>query len=123
MVATVVQRHHRVELSYTALNGAQTVLGALQSKYVFNYPRHTGLATWQAALGKGFIARSRVGAMERLGRSPYAIWDVFTSWQRGRVQPYLQLTNLAAAKYQEVIGVPMPGRGITGGIEIVFSKR
>jgi iron complex outermembrane receptor protein len=95
----------------------------LQSKYVFNYPRNTGIANWQAALGKGFIARSRVGAMERLGRSPYALWDVFTSYQRGHFQPYLQLSNITAARYQEVIGIPMPGRGIVGGIEFVFRAR
>jgi iron complex outermembrane recepter protein len=122
MVGTVLRHRHRVEFSYTALNGAQSVLGALQSKYVFNYPRHTGLATWQAALGKGFVARSRVGALERLGRSPYAVWDVFSSWQRGRVQPYLQLSNITASQYQEVIGVPMPGRGIVGGVEFVFGN-
>lgn len=122
-VATTLQRRHRVELSYTGLDGAQSVLGPLQSKYVFNYPRHTGLATWQAALGKGLIARSRMGAMERLGRSPYAIWDVFTSWQRGRVQPYLQLSNITSTRYQEVIGVSMPGRGFVGGIELILSKQ
>jgi len=122
-VAGIVQRRHRLEFSYTGLNGAQSVLGALQSKYVFNYPRHAGLATWQASLGKGFVARSRVGALERLGRSPYAIWDVFASWQKGRVQPYLQLSNLTAANYQEVIGVRMPGRGIVGGVELVLKKR
>lgn len=122
-VSTVVRRAHRVELSYTGLNGAQSLLGPLQSKYVFNYPRHTGLASWQAALGKGFTARSRVGAVERLGRNPYAVWDVFGSWQKGWVQPYLQLTNLAAARYEEFVGIRMPGRGIVGGVEMVFGKR
>lgn len=122
-LATVIRRNHRLEFAYTGLNGAQTALGGLQSKYVFNYPRHSGLATWQAAIGKNFVARSRVGALERLGRSPYAVWDVFSSWQKGRVQPYLQLSNLTAANYQEVIGVRMPGRGIVGGVEIVWSNR
>ena len=122
-MAGVVRRVHRVEFSYTGLKGAQSVLGTLQSKYVFNYPRHAGLATWQASLGKGFTARSRVGALERLGRSPYAVWDVFASWQKGRVRPYLQLANLTAANYQEVIGVRMPGRGIVGGVELVLGGR
>jgi len=122
-VAGTIQRRHHLEFSYTGLNGAQSVLGPLQSKYVFNYPRHSGLATWQAAIGKGVVARSRMGALERLGRSPYAVWDVFASWQRGWFQPYLQLSNLTATNYQEVIGVPMPGRGFVGGVEFVFSRR
>ncbi|HEU0124452.1 MAG TPA: TonB-dependent receptor [Bryobacteraceae bacterium] len=122
-VSTTVRRRHRIEFSYTGLNGAQSVLGAQQSKYVFNYPKHSGLASWQAAMGKGFVARSRVGAMERLGRSPYTVWDIFSSWQKGYVQPYVQFTNLTAANYQEVIGIQMPGRGILGGVEIVFHRR
>ncbi len=116
-------RRHRVELSYMSLSGAQSILGAQQSKYVFNYPRHSGVASWQAVLGRDLIVRSRLGAVERLGRNPYAIWDVFASWQGSRVQPYLQLTNLAAVRYQEVIGINMPGRGIVGGIEYVWRKR
>ncbi len=121
--AKVVRRRHRVELAYTGLNGAQSVLGALQSKYVFNYPRHTGLATWQASMGKGFVARSRVGAMERLGRTPYAVWDVFGSWEKGRVAPYVQLSNITSSRYQELIGVPMPGRGIVAGVELRWMGR
>lgn len=119
-VATVVARKHRVELSYTGLHGAQTVLGGLQSKYVFNYPRHSGVASWQAAFGNGLVARTRIGAAERLGRDPYAVWDVFSSWDRGRVRPYVQLTNISATRYQEFIGVPMPSRGIVGGVEFLF---
>ncbi len=122
-VGTVVARRHRVEAAYTGLNGAQSVVGALQSKYVFNYPRHTGLATWQAALGKGLIARSRVGAMERLGRDPYAVWDVFASWQKGHIQPYVQLNNLTATRYQELIGVVMPGRSVVAGVELAWGNR
>jgi iron complex outermembrane receptor protein len=81
------------------------------------------LAAWQAAIGKGIVARSRVGALERLGRAPYAVWDVFGSWEKGRVRPYLQLSSLAGARYEELIGVRMPGRGIVGGVEIVFARR
>jgi iron complex outermembrane recepter protein len=120
---TVVRRVHRVEFAYTGLRGAQGALGGLQSKYVFNYPRHAGLATWQAAVGKGMVARSRVGVLERLGRSPYAVWDVFAAWQKGYLQPYVQLTNLGGARYEELVGVRMPGRGIVGGVEVVWTKR
>jgi iron complex outermembrane receptor protein len=113
-----IARVHRVELAYTGLNGAQSVLNGLQSKYVFNYPRHSGVASWQAAFGDGWIARSRLGAMERFGRSPYAVWDVYGSWQKHRVRPYLQLANLTSTRYEEFVGIRMPGRSFVGGIEI-----
>jgi iron complex outermembrane receptor protein len=121
-VAVVAVRRHRIELSYTGLNGAQTVLMGMQSKYVFNYPRHAGVATWQAAWSNGLMARTRLGALERFGRSPYAVWDTFLAWQKGRVRPYLQLTNLTSTRYQELIGVSMPGRSVLGGLELVLYR-
>ena len=119
-VAVVAARRHRIELSYTGLSGAQTVLMGMQSKYVFNYPRHAGVATWQAAWSNGLMARTRLGALERFGRSPYAVWDTFLAWQKGRVRPYLQLANITSTRYQELIGVSMPGRSVLGGLELVL---
>jgi iron complex outermembrane receptor protein len=118
----VAARKHRIELSYTGLNGAQTVLTGLQSKYVFNYPRHAGVATWQAAWNNGMMARTRLGAIERFGRSPYAVWDTFLAYQKGRVRPYLQLANITSTRYEELIGVRMPGRSFVGGLELVLYR-
>jgi iron complex outermembrane receptor protein len=94
----------------------------LQSKYVFNYPRHAGVASWQAVWSNGLLARTRLGAIERFSRSPYAVWDVFLSWQKGRVRPYLQLANLTSTRYEELIGVRMPGRSAMGGLELVLYR-
>ncbi len=113
-------RRHKIDFSYTTLNGAQNSLGGAQSKYVFNYPRQAGVASWQAAFGNGLVARSRVGAIERVGRGAYAVWDVFASYQKGRVRPFLQLSNLTATKYEEIAGIRMPGRGVVGGLEFVL---
>ena len=118
----VAMKKHRIELSYTGLNGAQTVLAGQQSKYVFNYPRHSGVATWQAAWNNGVFARTRIGALERFGRSPYAVWDTFLSYQKGRVRPYLQLANITSTRYEELIGVRMPGRSFVGGLELVLYR-
>jgi hypothetical protein len=35
----------------------------------------------------------------------------------------LQVTNAANSSYQDIPNVPMPGRTIIGGIEMVFRKR
>jgi iron complex outermembrane receptor protein len=41
--------------------------------------------------------------------------------RQGRVRPFLQLTNLTNASYQEILGVPMPSRGVVAGVEwVVF---
>ena len=35
----------------------------------------------------------------------------------------VQASNLANTSYQEILGVPMPGRTLIGGVELVFRKR
>ncbi|WP_031500922.1 TonB-dependent receptor plug domain-containing protein [Bryobacter aggregatus] len=115
--------HHKFDLSYSTLHGAQDVLDNLQSKYVFNYPRQSGVASWQWFSNSGLLLRSRIGAMERFQRDPYAVWDLYASWQHGRVRPYLQFANLTSTRYQEFAGIAMPGRSVIGGIELVLLNR
>jgi iron complex outermembrane receptor protein len=38
------------------------------------------------------------------------------------VRPYLRLLNLSNTGYQEIVGVPMQGRTIMGGMELNWSK-
>jgi iron complex outermembrane receptor protein len=116
-------RGQRISVSYEALHGAQEALSGLVSKYVFNYPTQSGVVAWQAAFGRGFTARSRVAVLNRLGRPAYTLVDASAAYGEGRVHPFLQLTNLAGANYEEIMGVVMPGRGIAGGLEFVFRKK
>ncbi len=118
-VAARIHPAHRVELRYTALGGARAALGGLLSRYVFNYPSHSGVGSWQAALPGRLLARARVGAVQRYGRDPYAVADLSVA-RGGRLRPFLHLTNLAGARYEEILGVPMPGRGVAGGLEWVL---
>jgi iron complex outermembrane receptor protein len=48
---------------------------------------------------------------------------VYAGLPHKSVHPYLQVTNVANSYYQEIPNVPMPGRTIVGGIELVFHKR
>ena len=75
---------------------------------------------WEGWLPAGLLARMRVAVLDRRARDPYALWDASVARARGRVRPFLQLTNIAGAAYEEIAGVRMPGRGITGGIELVL---
>ena len=109
-----------VEVRYTGLHGAQDALNGLQSEYVFNYPTHDAILTWQAALPAGFIARTRIAVLQRYGRDPYGLWDLYVADRRGRWSPFLQLTNITSTTYQEVLGVAMPGRAVVGGIDWRF---
>ncbi len=114
-------RHHELTLSYTGLAGAREALAGMQSRYVFNYAVHQGIAGWQTAV-KGIALRTRIGALQRIDRSPYAVWDLYGTGTKGRVRPFVQFTNLTAARYQEIPGVNMPGRAVVGGLEWVVYR-
>jgi iron complex outermembrane receptor protein len=117
--AATVARTQRLEVQYTGLSGGQEARQAVYSKYAFNYPEHTGVISWQAVLRGGLAARTRIGATKRYARDPYMVWDTCLAWSRGRIHPYAEFTNLTDVRYQEVLGVAMPGRGVVVGLEMV----
>jgi iron complex outermembrane recepter protein len=108
-----------VEFHYTGLRGAQEAVAGLQSKYVFNYPVHSGIAAWHIRIGDKMIARTRIGVLERLSRDPYAVWDFYAAATQRRVRPFVQFTNLTSTVYQEIPNIAMPGRTVLAGVEIV----
>lgn len=116
-LAVRARPYHRLELSYTALRGAQQATAGIFSRYALNYPRHTGIAGWQASLPRGIVTRARVGGTARLARDAYVVVDIYAARARGRVQPFISVTNLGDRRYQEILGVAMPGRSIVSGVE------
>lgn len=110
-------------VSYTALHGAFNVSQVLQSKYTAYYPSHDAVASWEGSLKNGLLLRTRLGALQRYQKDPYALWDLYAAWSTGRVHPYLQLTNMTNTRYQEISGVFLPTRAALGGVEISFRKR
>ena len=112
----------RISLSFAALRGISAADTVLLSKYTFNYPVHSAVAEWRGAVANHLIARTRLGVVDRLNRSPYAVWDASATWSRSKVRPFLQLTNLTSTVYQEIPNVPLPKRGVVGGVEIVLFR-
>ncbi|HEX8986006.1 MAG TPA: TonB-dependent receptor, partial [Bryobacteraceae bacterium] len=121
--AVAPARGQRIAVSYEALRGARQAIPDLMSKYVFNYPSQSGVVAWSGAFRHGFTARSRLAVLNRRGRPAYTLVDVSGAYGRGRLHPFLQLTNLAGARYEEILGVAMPGRGIVGGLEFVLKGK
>jgi iron complex outermembrane receptor protein len=112
-------RWRTLDFSYTGLRGAQDTIPVGFTKYTFNYPEHSGVVSWQGALPGGLIGRTRIGVLDRKGRDPYAVWDLYAARSRGRLHPFVQAANVTATSYQEVLGVRMPGRTLIGGVELV----
>jgi len=122
-IKTSPAHDQEIELQYTGLQGAQGDLQGFFSKYSFNYPIHSAVASWQALFPGGILARARLGAIERFASDPYAVVDLYVASTRGRLRPFLQLGNLTDTVYQEIFGVPMPGRSVVGGFELLLLSR
>jgi len=116
-------RTNMFDLRYTELHGTQDTVAAGYTKYTFNYPTKSGVFAWQVTPRGNFLFRTRVGVIQRYAQSWYPLWDVYAGLPHKSIHPYIQVTNAANASYQEIPNVPMPGRTIIGGIEMVFHKR
>jgi iron complex outermembrane receptor protein len=106
-----------VAVHYTAIHGAQAEFVDLTSRYVFNYPSQNAVVEWRGSFSHNLLVRTRIGALNRRGRDPYALWDFYGAWSEHAVRPFVQVTNITATHYQEVAGIVMPGRAIVGGVE------
>jgi vitamin B12 transporter len=112
-----------LKLGLTTLLGTQTALQGLESEYVFNYPVQNGVVEWVGRWKNGLMARQRVRVANWLGRGVAPVWDASVVYERGRVQPYVQATNLSNTGYQEIVGVPMQGRGFVGGVQLELRRK
>jgi iron complex outermembrane receptor protein len=112
-----------IRIAWTSLFGAQTALHGLQSEYVFNYPVENAHFEWATMLGHLLSVHNTVQVAQRYQQTAYPVWDMalthesdYGTW--ARIRPYLRLANLSNTGYQEIQGVAMPGRSITGGVSI-----
>ncbi len=111
-----------IGVAFTALHGLDASNSILMSKYTFNYPQESAVVQWRGSITPYVIARTRIGVVNRLEHYPYTVWDASAAYATGHVRPYLRLTNLTNADYQEVLAVAMPSRGIVGGLEFLIGK-
>jgi iron complex outermembrane receptor protein len=111
-------RNQTIQLGWTGISGAQNALHGLQSEYVFNYPVNNASFEWADVMKGTYLVRTRVAVTERYQQTPYPVWDVETVREKGWLHPYLRMANLSNTGYQEIVGVPMPGRSFQGGVEV-----
>lgn len=116
-------RDQAVQFAYTELYGVQKALNGLQTKYTFDYPVHEGVITWNGRLPGKFIARSRLGVLDRYGSDPYALWDAGIAREFSHVNTHLALSNISNTQYEEIQGVVMPGRSVVFGMDFYLRGR
>ena len=122
----VPAKGQRVRIAWTQLFGSQPPLNGLESEYALNYPVENIHATWTAALGHELIVTNSVAVAkpyQQPGNTPwnstaYPVWSAALTQTSWKLRPYLRLGNLTNTGYQEIRGVAMPGRSITGGVSL-----
>jgi iron complex outermembrane receptor protein len=120
----------RVQLAWTGLIGAQPPLNGLQSEYALNYPVQNLRATWTVALKHALTVTNSVALTKPYQQpgnppwnaAPYPVWNAAVTRNAGKLRPYLRFANLSNTGYQEINGVAMPGRSITGGISLWLGR-
>ena len=120
----------RVQLALTGLTGAQGSLNGLQSEYALNYPVENFHATWTVLLGRALTMTNVLQIAKPYQQpdtplwnaSPYPVWNAALVHNSGRLRPYLRLGNLSNTGYQEINGVTMQGRSVTGGVAICLGR-
>ena len=110
-----------IGLSYTAVRAAAPPAGLI-SEYAYNYAAQRAVFSWSGEFLHQVTARTQVAAVQRTQHTVYPLWDLSIARSQGRVQPYLRLMNLSNTGYQEIPGVPLPGRTVMGGVAYVWSK-
>jgi iron complex outermembrane receptor protein len=118
-------------LGYGYIHTDKNVASGYISKYALDYLRHKA----SAVVGVGFLRRftltltgsfyDRVGNYVAHsgfieGYRPYFLLDGRLSWERRRVQLYLDVTNITDTRYFDFGGLPMPGPWASGGIVITL---
>ena len=122
----VPAKGQKVQVAWTQLFGAQPPLNGLESEYALNYPVENLHATWTASLGHALIVTNSVAVAkpyQQPGNPPwnttaYPVWNAALAQTSWKLRPYLRLDNLSNTGYQEIRGVAMPGRSITGGVSL-----
>ncbi len=120
----------KVQFAWTGLIGAQPPLNGLQSEYALNYPVQNLRATWTVALKHALTATNSVAVTKPYQQSgnppwnanPYPVWNAALTRDAGKLRPYLRLANLSNTGYQEINGVTMQGRSITGGVSFWLGR-
>jgi iron complex outermembrane receptor protein len=111
----------QLQFSYTAAHSGNLPPNYL-SEYAFNYAAQNAVFAYTGSFGQ-LTARSQVNVVQKTTQTAYPLWDIDLARNAGRIRPYLRLLNLSNTAYTEIVGVPMQGRTIMGGMELNWSKR
>jgi iron complex outermembrane receptor protein len=113
----------QIDLGDTFVHAPSAPAGLL-SEYAYNYASHNASFAWQAVFPHAQLAaRTQVSVIQQVTRTAYPLWTVALTRTRGLLRPYVRAEDLANVRYQELAGVPLPGRSVVAGITLTWPER
>jgi iron complex outermembrane receptor protein len=88
------------------------------SKYVLEYARRSASVSVATPVARGLRMATTVDYRSRADGQSYALVGVRVSRTWGRIDGFVDATNLFDVVYVEVPGVAMPGRWVTAGVTV-----
>jgi outer membrane cobalamin receptor len=105
-----------IDLQYTHLRTSATALAGMLSKYVLDYAPHNAAISGAVRVPLELDLSMRFGWTRRYDGRAYEVLDLRVSRPFGRATLFVDAANLFDERYQEVVGVAMPGRWMSAGL-------
>jgi outer membrane cobalamin receptor len=112
-----------IDAQYTRLDNDAQALTAVLSKYVLEFAAHNLVVSGTLRAPLGIDVGPRASWTRRNDGRSYATLDLRASRRVGRVSVYVDGANLFDERYQEIVGVSMPGRWVSAGISVASHGR
>jgi iron complex outermembrane receptor protein len=108
------------QADYTYLSVQSDRDAALESKYQFNYPMHRLqlLASYTSGCVQPWL---RIAYAQRVQAAGFWLVDAAVRWRlQEQVTVFVKGTNCLNVGYENIPGVPQPGRWLLGGVDVTF---
>ncbi len=112
--------HGQLDLGYTFVRAPPPPAGLI-SEYAYNFASNNGSFAYQTSFGQ-VSARTQLSVVQQTQHTAYPLWTLALTRNRGFVRPYFRASDLANVSYQELPGVPLPGRILMGGIVLSWLR-
>ncbi len=107
---------YELGIDYTYLNSNKTS-GQFQSQYLLQYLRHQLIFNVENNWWLGICQSWEVRYEDRINLGNFFLVDTQLYKDFGQYNLFIKATNLFNKSYQEISGVPLPGRWVTAGIK------
>ena len=112
-----------IDVQYTYLQTSASALDGMLSKYVLDYAPHNAAVSGAVRLPLDFDVSMRLGTTRRNDGRAYEVVDLRLSRPFRRASFFVDAAKLFDERYQEIVGVAMPGRWISGGVRVDLGGR